>query len=206
MRGCAAENQPILGAVFVENALQVRDRDLLIQAEIQKTQEFMKDMTELFREADTDCSGILTRDEMDMYLQDERVSMYMSTHQLDVSDVALMFKLLDTDLTGEVVMEEFVLGCHRLKGHAKCLDIMRVFECMDHVLAQLASVQAALGIQADTKLPACASIAVEGASAFANAAKSACADADDGQEGTVGCRKDPNAPEQRPALDLPKVF
>eukprot|EP00747_Dinoflagellata_sp_TGD_P150189 gnl/TRDRNA2_/TRDRNA2_177087_c1_seq7.p1 gnl/TRDRNA2_/TRDRNA2_177087_c1~~gnl/TRDRNA2_/TRDRNA2_177087_c1_seq7.p1 ORF type:complete len:192 (-),score=44.70 gnl/TRDRNA2_/TRDRNA2_177087_c1_seq7:101-676(-) len=187
MRGCAAENQPILGAVFVENALQVRDRDLLIQAEIQKTQDFMKDMTELFREADTDCSGILTREELEMYLQDERVSMYMSTHQLDVSDVALMFKLLDTDLTGEVVMEEFVLGCHRLKGHAKCLDIMRVFECMDHVLAQLASVQAALGIEA---------------SAFADAARAVCANADDGHEGTAASRKENNA---ELALDHPKV-
>jgi len=128
----------VLAAVFVEHALQVRDKDLLIQAEKDKTRAFMSDMVDLFKEADTDQTGILTRDEMNKYLKDPRVTTYMATHQLDVSDVSLMFKLLDTDNTGHVDMEEFVLGCLRLKGHARCLDITRMYECLDTMHRNLA--------------------------------------------------------------------
>lgn len=131
----------VLSAVFVEHAFDVRDRDLLIQAETERTKDFMTDMSELFKEADSDRSGNLTWEEMQEYLKDERVSMYMSTHQLDVSDVAFMFKVLDADQTGEVALEEFVLGCFRLKGHARCLDVLRLSGSLHELRSQVDDLQ-----------------------------------------------------------------
>lgn len=127
--------------MFVDHALQVRDRDLLIQAEIERTMTFLQDMHDLFYEADTNGNMVMTKDELTKYLQDERVCAYMAGHNLDVSDVTNMFELLDTNQSGEIELQEFVLGTSRLKGQARCLDVMRIFQCMDVLYEKLVTVQ-----------------------------------------------------------------
>lgn len=134
----------VMSAVFVEHALKIRDRDLLIQSEMSQTDTFMKDMLELFQEADSNNNGWLTQEELHAYLMDPRVAAYMSGMQLDVSDVASMFELLDANQSGGVEMHEFVLGTHRLKGHARCLDVIRLFQVMTSLQEQLNNIQAVL--------------------------------------------------------------
>ena len=50
----------VLTGVFVEHALQIRDRDLVIQAEMEKTDHFLTDMHLIFQEADVDEDGTIT--------------------------------------------------------------------------------------------------------------------------------------------------
>lgn len=54
-----------------------------------------------------DEDGILTWEELQAYLKNDRVVSYMATHQIDVSDAALMFKVLDVNATGEIEMHEW---------------------------------------------------------------------------------------------------
>ncbi|CAE7262197.1 dgat2, partial [Symbiodinium pilosum] len=54
----------VLSALFVEMALQIKDRDLLIQAELAKIDAFLKDMRDLFDEVDVDGNGVVTRAEL----------------------------------------------------------------------------------------------------------------------------------------------
>jgi len=142
----------VLTGIFVEQALQVRDRDLIVQAEMEKIDGFLVDMQDIFMEADIDTSGMLTKRELDKFLNQDRVLAYMSTYGLDVSDMSAMFRLLDQDNTGEIDIQEWLIGCLRLKGQAKCLDVMRLVECVDVMYAMLQDIQRATGVQTITKL------------------------------------------------------
>jgi len=127
----------VLAALFVDHALQIRDRDLLIHAETKKMDCFLQDMFELFQEADTDHTYGMTKEELFKYLQNDRVSAYMAGHCLDVSDASAVFELLDTNKSGVVETHEFVLGTARLKGQARCLDVMRIFSCFEVLQEQV---------------------------------------------------------------------
>eukprot|EP00747_Dinoflagellata_sp_TGD_P091961 gnl/TRDRNA2_/TRDRNA2_165252_c3_seq2.p1 gnl/TRDRNA2_/TRDRNA2_165252_c3~~gnl/TRDRNA2_/TRDRNA2_165252_c3_seq2.p1 ORF type:complete len:215 (+),score=39.91 gnl/TRDRNA2_/TRDRNA2_165252_c3_seq2:61-705(+) len=48
---------------------------------------------------------------------------YFTTLGLDVTQARALFVLLDVDETDEVEIEEFVMGCMRLKGEAKSIDV-----------------------------------------------------------------------------------
>jgi hypothetical protein len=118
----------VVTGVFVESAMQLRDRDLLIHSEMERTEEFLNDMRELFLEADADNTGRMCWNELKDYFKNERVVAYFTVHQLDVSDAYFIFKLLDTDGSGEIEIDEFAMGCMRLKGQAKTSDMLRIMQ------------------------------------------------------------------------------
>eukprot|EP00437_Effrenium_voratum_P050530 CAMPEP_0181533786 /NCGR_PEP_ID=MMETSP1110-20121109/73349_1 /TAXON_ID=174948 /ORGANISM="Symbiodinium sp., Strain CCMP421" /LENGTH=174 /DNA_ID=CAMNT_0023665005 /DNA_START=381 /DNA_END=901 /DNA_ORIENTATION=+ len=136
----------VLSALFVEMALQIKDRDLLIQAELAKIDAFLKDMRDLFEEVDVDGNGFVTRTELSQYMKNERVMAYFGGQGLDMSDVGLMFDLLDSSHDGKIGMPEFLLGTLRLKGGARCIEVMRLFQALDHIRKELGTVQQKLAI------------------------------------------------------------
>eukprot|EP00913_Durusdinium_trenchii_P019850 g18658.t1 len=137
----------VLSALFVEMALQIKDRDLLIQAELAKIDAFLKDMRDLFDEVDVDGNGYVTRIELSQYMKNERVMAYFGGQGLDMSDVGLMFDLLDSSHDGTIGLPEFLLGTLRLKGGARCIEVMRLFQALDHIRKELGTVQQKLHIE-----------------------------------------------------------
>merc|ERR1712032_252228 len=67
--------------------------------------------------------GALRYEEFETHINDEKIKAYLHTLELDVTQIKLLFKLLDTDQGGEVDLQEFVSGCIKLKGGAKTLDL-----------------------------------------------------------------------------------
>eukprot|EP00747_Dinoflagellata_sp_TGD_P223838 gnl/TRDRNA2_/TRDRNA2_95659_c0_seq1.p1 gnl/TRDRNA2_/TRDRNA2_95659_c0~~gnl/TRDRNA2_/TRDRNA2_95659_c0_seq1.p1 ORF type:complete len:176 (+),score=44.86 gnl/TRDRNA2_/TRDRNA2_95659_c0_seq1:35-529(+) len=51
---------------------------------------------------------------------------YFQAIQLDVSDAAFIYRLIDVDQSESVSIEEFCVGVHRLRGPAKCLDVVHL--------------------------------------------------------------------------------
>merc|ERR1712012_357633 len=80
-------------------------------------------MREVFEEMDTDDTGRLTLEEFEKRLEDERVILYFNALTLDVSDARILFRLLDHDQSNEVSIGEFLLGCYRLHGESRNLDM-----------------------------------------------------------------------------------
>mmetsp|Transcript_43679 Transcript_43679/g.91209 ORF Transcript_43679/g.91209 Transcript_43679/m.91209 type:complete len:138 (-) Transcript_43679:5-418(-) len=54
------------------------------------------------------------------------VQAYFEVLGLDVWDAWSFFKLLDLDNGGEVEVEEFLMGCLRLRGPARAIDVGKV--------------------------------------------------------------------------------
>jgi len=114
-----------VAAVFVDSAMQSsqHDRELLIRERLADATSYRKEMFNVFEEMDADGTGTITLDEFICHLDDDRVRAYFETLKLDVSDAKSLFNLLDADRSGKVEIQEFIDGCHALKGEARTLDM-----------------------------------------------------------------------------------
>uniref|UniRef100_A0A7S1WXH9 EF-hand domain-containing protein n=1 Tax=Alexandrium catenella TaxID=2925 RepID=A0A7S1WXH9_ALECA len=115
----------VVTGIFVENALESNqtDKETLVQDEMEARKDYFSHMQEVFNELDDDTDGVITMDEFERKLDDERVIAYFNVLNLDVSDARMLFTLLDYDQSGEVAVEEFLAGCNKLKGESRSLDL-----------------------------------------------------------------------------------
>merc|ERR1719401_746791 len=80
-------------------------------------------MEELFEELDHDGSGEISLVELQRHMHQPKVSSYFSALNLDVKQVKQLFHLIDFDHSGAIDKDEFIIGCTRLRGEAKELDV-----------------------------------------------------------------------------------
>jgi len=123
--------------VFVESALQanVKDRDIVVHEELQNKKAYLQSMREVFEEMDGDGKGTISLDEFEEKLKDERVIAYFNVLQLDVSDATVLFQLIDDDHSNEVGIDEFLVGCYKLQGQSRALD-MKIMQQEVHFLQE----------------------------------------------------------------------
>jgi len=119
----------VLTGVFVERASELcgLDKDLVIQNQLKRNQTFLTEMTKLFKEANVSNTGTLGWHEFRDYLQDERAQAFFATQQLDSFDARTLFDVLNSGgLDHEISMDEFIVGCQRLKGQARSVELIAV--------------------------------------------------------------------------------
>ena len=80
-------------------------------------------LKQIFLDSDDDKSGNLSWSEFEEHLGDRRVSAYMASLDLQVSELRVVFEILDTERIGTVTIDDFVWGCMRLRGPAKSVDV-----------------------------------------------------------------------------------
>jgi len=115
----------VLVGVFVQNTESIAgiDRDFVIQEEMDRKSSLINQMRQLFKEVDADNSGTITWKELSEKMYDDSMKAYFSTMEIETDEAQGLFKLLDTDESGEVAIEEFIMGCMRLNGTAKSIDL-----------------------------------------------------------------------------------
>lgn len=105
----------VITGVFVESALSIARRS--------KDAELHDHMRFLFLRTDKDGSGMICWEEFAEMLQDPEMAQGFQLLDIDPSEAQGLFTLLDTDCSGEIDGEEFVMGCLRLQGNAKAIDL-----------------------------------------------------------------------------------
>ncbi len=98
-------------------------KELLIEDKIHEKKMYVQQMRSIFNEIDVDKSGTISIDELTEFLTDDGFQQYLEALDLNPSDTATLFKLIDFDDSGSVDINEFCDGCIRLKGEAKSFDI-----------------------------------------------------------------------------------
>mmetsp|Transcript_96358 Transcript_96358/g.152363 ORF Transcript_96358/g.152363 Transcript_96358/m.152363 type:complete len:137 (+) Transcript_96358:3-413(+) len=98
---------------------------MMIQQHLAEKHNFTKAVCELFG-VTSEKHVCLSYSEFEDVLTSEKTSAYLAAIQLDVTDAWELFKLLDTDESALIDVEEFVHGCLRLKGTAKAIDVAKL--------------------------------------------------------------------------------
>eukprot|EP00928_Gymnodinium_smaydae_P035988 TRINITY_DN25236_c0_g1_i1.p1 TRINITY_DN25236_c0_g1~~TRINITY_DN25236_c0_g1_i1.p1 ORF type:complete len:675 (-),score=133.85 TRINITY_DN25236_c0_g1_i1:13-2037(-) len=117
----------VVTGVFVGNAQKASefDTDHQVLEEITDRCKHIDSVQEVFFAADSDGSGELTWKEFETALGDPRIRAYFRFLKLDVEHFGpdKLFRLFDFDGDGNVDIDEFVMGCTKLRGHARSLDV-----------------------------------------------------------------------------------
>lgn len=136
----------VLTGVFLESASDVRDRDLTVQAEIEKLDNFVEDMVSLYAEFHPNHNNEISYEMFQSYLQQEKVEAYLSSHKLETTHARLLFRMLDGDSTGTISVHEFVIGMLRLKGGAKTSDSRVILHEINGLRSCIKEMQAQLSL------------------------------------------------------------
>jgi Ca2+-binding EF-hand superfamily protein len=115
----------IITGIFVHVALEssIMNRELVMDEAITNREMIVKQVIELFVEADMDGSGQLSWLEFQEFIQDEKIKAFLMSLELDISSCSRIFSLLDASGDGSLDPHEFVEGCIELRGNAKKVDV-----------------------------------------------------------------------------------
>lgn len=120
----------VVTGVFCQSAIECtqHDQDAMIQSFLANKNLYTQRFQELFKTLDSDRSGVVSKDEFMDHINNPSVQAYFATLELDASDAIQLFRLIDSeDGTNEGIdIEDFVMGCLRLKGNARSCDIARL--------------------------------------------------------------------------------
>eukprot|EP00746_Dinoflagellata_sp_MGD_P026909 gnl/MRDRNA2_/MRDRNA2_163420_c0_seq1.p1 gnl/MRDRNA2_/MRDRNA2_163420_c0~~gnl/MRDRNA2_/MRDRNA2_163420_c0_seq1.p1 ORF type:complete len:489 (+),score=99.30 gnl/MRDRNA2_/MRDRNA2_163420_c0_seq1:58-1467(+) len=134
----------VVTGVFVDNAMKAtaEDKEMVIHDQLKTQHSAVNDVKRLFEETDGNGSGEVSWEEFEQHLENPKVQAYFSSLELDASEARGLFKLLDIDGNGTVNRNEFIMGCMRLKGHAKSVDVATLMYENKKMLAKWTSFMA----------------------------------------------------------------
>lgn len=139
----------VLTGIFVERACELSnlDKELVIQSQLKRNEAFLWEMKRIFEEADTDGSGTIAWNEFRQYMENDKVKAYLASQQLDAYDARTLFDIIRGGQGGNGVLtvENFIVGCQRLKGMAKEVDLLAVLQETRAVRKALKSLSKELG-------------------------------------------------------------
>jgi len=115
----------VINAIFVNDAVEAtrNDLDLRLEAEERETKVMLQRLRRIFREMDRNSQGQITLSQFTRHVEREHMKMVLSLIGLSFTDGVALFRLLDVDQNGYLTIEEFVMGCLRLKGGALMIDL-----------------------------------------------------------------------------------
>lgn len=115
----------IITGIFVNDALENAsdDHDLLMQKTIKENRTFLKKLKLLFEKMTPDGSTCITLDDFQKQLESHEVRLMFQFLGLGASDAISLFRMLDADSSGNLEIEEFIMGFMRLRGKGNMIDI-----------------------------------------------------------------------------------
>eukprot|EP00434_Breviolum_minutum_P005824 symbB.v1.2.005135.t1/scaffold226.1/size261315/14 len=118
----------VVTGVFCQSAIENAQKDhaAVVQNILDNKESHLKKIKALFTKIGADDTGIITFEMLQEQFRAPAVKEYFESLGLDVSDAWSFFKLLDADGGGSVEVEEFLLGCLRLRGQARAMDIAKL--------------------------------------------------------------------------------
>jgi len=113
----------ILTAVFLANAGEITDHDLIVQDEEIKMEDFLeqleKDFVSKFPSTE---GGYIEKEELYTGLEDPNIQAFLRAYELEPTHLRLVFEILDVEREGRVDSISFLAGLMEFKGGAKTAD------------------------------------------------------------------------------------
>lgn len=80
-------------------------------------------------------------------IQEPKVREYFESLGLDIWDAWSFFKMLDLDSGGEVEIDEFLMGCLRLRGNARAVDVGKLIHDQNWLIKNFGRFQGHVEVQ-----------------------------------------------------------
>jgi len=112
-------------SLFIEATMKNADKDwgMVVRDEMQRKNEYVNKAEKLFQLMDRDGSGDVTEEEFEQYAANPQMEAFAACLDLDVSDITQFYKMLSCRGRYSVDAETFVVGCLKLRGTARSLDL-----------------------------------------------------------------------------------
>eukprot|EP00929_Paragymnodinium_shiwhaense_P012509 TRINITY_DN11978_c0_g2_i1.p1 TRINITY_DN11978_c0_g2~~TRINITY_DN11978_c0_g2_i1.p1 ORF type:complete len:614 (+),score=69.74 TRINITY_DN11978_c0_g2_i1:174-2015(+) len=138
----------VITGFFCESAAEAARKDvgLAVQSHRADRDKFLHRCKHIFRTIDADDSGHLEVYEMKPFLDTEPAHTLFAALEIAVDDAKELFDLLDEDGTQYIDLEEFMLGCLRLRGGAKALDLAKLQYQTKNLNRKINAVVESLGV------------------------------------------------------------
>lgn len=126
----------VVTGVFCQSAIESaqQDRAAVVQSMLENKEAHLSKMRAVFSEIRENSPSNAEGDEaitfamLEEKINSPTVQQLLETLGLDVWDAWSFFKLLDTDGGGSIELEEFFMGCLRLGGNARGLELGKVLQ------------------------------------------------------------------------------
>jgi Ca2+-binding EF-hand superfamily protein len=118
----------VVVAVIVDSTLtqaQELRSDVYKMAQEEETKAIIK-VADIFKTADGDGDGLLTKKEFEKALELPKVNMQLQEINVDLRDADELFDILDTDESGQLNPKEFAAGVLRARGEARAKDLLEL--------------------------------------------------------------------------------
>jgi len=115
-----------LTSLFVEATIQNSDHDvqMVIQLELDRKDLYIRQLQAFFDEMDQDGDGQITYMDFCKHADHHLIHAFASSLEIDITDAKQFFCMLSGNGSRSVDIETFVVGCIKLKGAAKSMDLM----------------------------------------------------------------------------------
>ena len=117
-------------ATFCQVAIDSAKNDatMMVQSILDDKEAHLEKIRALFSQFASQEHGGITYAMFQEKINTPAVREYFTTLGLDVWDAWSFFKLLDADAGGSVEIEEFLMGCLRLRGQATAIDVGKILQ------------------------------------------------------------------------------
>ncbi|CAE7401709.1 CACNA1I [Symbiodinium pilosum] len=118
----------VITGVFCQTAIDSAQNDhaTVIHSILANKQAHLEKVRDLFNKLGAENTGGITYLMFEEKITSPEVKEYFESLGLDVWDAWSFFKMLDLDDSGAVDIEEFLMGCLRVRGNAKAIDIGKI--------------------------------------------------------------------------------
>eukprot|EP00747_Dinoflagellata_sp_TGD_P085270 gnl/TRDRNA2_/TRDRNA2_162826_c0_seq1.p1 gnl/TRDRNA2_/TRDRNA2_162826_c0~~gnl/TRDRNA2_/TRDRNA2_162826_c0_seq1.p1 ORF type:complete len:228 (+),score=43.61 gnl/TRDRNA2_/TRDRNA2_162826_c0_seq1:97-780(+) len=132
----------VITAFFCQSAVESaqHDQEMLISAQMAYKDKYVSMFRELFTSISSRTSGAITLAEFEAAMEEPAIQAYFATLELETSDAWTLFKLLDSHKIHSIDLEEFVVGCLRLRGTAKSIDVATMMHNQKLIARQLSDI------------------------------------------------------------------
>jgi len=117
----------VINGVFIQETFASAQEDelIMVRKRMRDVQRLDHRLARLFKMADINTDGLLTRDELGDLLQKRPIRTWLEAMQIPCTDVNILFDLVGGGKK-EVPVDEFIVGITRLKGNVRNIDMLNV--------------------------------------------------------------------------------
>jgi len=113
-------------SIFVEGVrhFSEKDRTQIVQQQLERKRDYVESIVELFSRIDKDGSNRVTLEAFNAHLRDPQMRAFAESLEIETTDLRQFFDILSSHGKNAVDIDTFVVGCIKLRGNAKSVDMM----------------------------------------------------------------------------------